>query len=197
MCAARYSIFICPVCREAYGKETGRKNITCARCLNSYPANLARKVGEFDDARELAAAVANVSAQLHGGEGDDTFLTGGEKPSVSGQTGSGRDGSGSSGTGAAVVPSVPEKPGTKGPKPRNEAIIAAAKAAASGPGPRERRALTIAAELTISMGSFAEEDFREACEEGRLGGDPAAMLARFMVAGELREASAGRYVAIL
>jgi hypothetical protein len=71
----RYAVVICPVCRRAFGMEQKVAKTTCPRCLKGFPGSMPRRVAACDESHEMAKLIAQVNAQLEGGEGDDGFMT--------------------------------------------------------------------------------------------------------------------------
>ena len=156
----RFLVAVCPVCRRAFGMTAGTAKTTCPRCLNGFPSSLARKVGECEDQRELAEAVARVNAGLEGGPGDEGFRTPG---------GGGRAGGDPRPAGGGAV-GGPGRGSEKQGEAERDPLEDIAHTVSEVPSQRDR-AMAIARGLTARFGEFTRDQYADVAVRAGLEGE--------------------------
>ncbi len=60
-----YGVVVCPQCERPRAVNLSHKTVTCQRCGKHFKLRTRRVLYRSEDAREAAAAVAEISRQLH------------------------------------------------------------------------------------------------------------------------------------
>lgn len=61
----RYGVVVCPECERPRAVDLSHKTATCSRCGTRFQLRTRKVLYRADDAREAAAAVAEINRQLH------------------------------------------------------------------------------------------------------------------------------------